>query len=265
MRIKNKIIKTLTTRLFVAFVLLGAVGWIILFGKNLPSSFTPVVYAILVIFIIASIYVYWKKPDLLHKRKVIIGLLVFIIIGVIGWITSISEITDCRPYKCGENFICAKPTDLGLKITTGECSSEFSGDVDFYCVKENDVCVKKLNNILTITLSDEEFKNIEENYIIYCRCKSREVELELNKEGLKYGEDWEGARHLALYVKTKYSESQAKEFPRAIISGWNCVANEIHDHCYWAQGKGFGKIPIVKDLANPIDINVVGFPPLWVP
>ena len=123
----------------------------------------------------------------------------------------------------------------------------------------------KSSKTSAITLSDEEFKNIEENYIIYCHCESREIELKLNEAGLKYGENWEGARYLALYVKVKYSESQAKKFPRAIVSGWNCVANEIHDYCHWAQGKGFGKIPIVKDLANPIDINVVGFPPLWIP
>ena len=140
---KNKIIKTLMTRLFVALIALSVVGWIILFGKNLPSSSIPVVYTIIAISIIASIYIYWKKTDLLHNKKVVIGLVIFIIIGAIGWITSISEITDCRPYKCGETFICARPIDLGMKITTGECTSEFSEDIDFYCVKENNTCIKK--------------------------------------------------------------------------------------------------------------------------
>ena len=140
---KNKILKTLTTRLFVALIVFGVVGWIILFGKNLPSSFTPVVYAIIGISIIASIYVLWKKPELLQNKKIIVGLVVSIIIGAIGWISSISEITGCRPYKCNEDFICAKPTELGLKITTGVCTSEFSKKVNFSCVKEKDTCIKQ--------------------------------------------------------------------------------------------------------------------------
>jgi len=139
---RNKIIKALITRLFVALTALSVVGWIILFSKNLPDSVTPVVYAIIAVSIIVSIYVLWKKPDLLHNRKVIIGMVIFIIVGAIGWLTSISEVTECRPYKCGEDFICAKPTDLGLKITMGECSSEFIENMDFYCVKENNICIK---------------------------------------------------------------------------------------------------------------------------
>jgi predicted membrane channel-forming protein YqfA (hemolysin III family) len=147
---KNKIIKTLMTRLFVALIALSVVGWIILFGKNLPSCFTPVVYTIIAIAVIASIYIYWKKTDLLHNKKVVVGLVIFIIIGAIGWITSISEITDCRPYKCGENFVCARPIDLGMKITTGECTSEFSEYIDFYCLKENNTCIKKQKTNQTI-------------------------------------------------------------------------------------------------------------------
>lgn len=139
---KNRIVKTLTTRLFVALIVLSVVGWIILSGKNLPSSFTPVVYAIIGISIIALIYVFWKKPELLRIKKIVVGLVIFIIIGAIGWISSISEITGCKPYKCNEDFICAKPTELGLKITTGECTSEFSETVNFSCVKENDACIK---------------------------------------------------------------------------------------------------------------------------
>ena len=140
---KKKIVKALTTRLFVALIALSVVGWVILFGKDLPSSATPFVYGIIILSIIASIYVFWKRTDLLRNKKVVVGLVIFIIIGAIGWITSISEITDCRPYKCGESFICAKPTDLGMKIVTGECTSEFSEDIDFYCVKENNTCIKK--------------------------------------------------------------------------------------------------------------------------
>ena len=140
---KNKIVKALTTRSFVALVVLSVVGWVILFGKDLPSSATPFVYGIIILSIIASIYVFWKKTDLLHNRRIVVGLVIFIIIGAIGWITSISEITDCRPYKCGESFICARPTDLGMKIVTGECTSEFSEDIGFYCVKENNTCIKK--------------------------------------------------------------------------------------------------------------------------
>lgn len=123
----------------------------------------------------------------------------------------------------------------------------------------------KSSEILTIPLSEVELKDIEKNYIIYYRCKDNEIELKLNKEGLKYGETWKGAKNLAFYVTTGYQKSQNKSFPRSLSSGWNCVANEIHDHCHWAQGKGFGKIPIVKNLANPIDINIIGFPPLWLP
>jgi predicted membrane channel-forming protein YqfA (hemolysin III family) len=141
--VKDKIIKTLTTRLFVALVVLSMVGWIILFGKNLPSSFTPVVYAIIGLTIVASIYVFWKKPELLQNKKIVIGLVIFIIVGAIGWISSISEIIDCKPYKCNEDFICAKPTELGLKITTGECASEFSEMINFSCAKENNACIKK--------------------------------------------------------------------------------------------------------------------------
>jgi len=139
---KNKIIKALITRLFVALTALSVVGWIILFGKNIPSSFAPIVYIIIAIAIAGAIYVLWKKSHWLRNKKVIVGMIVFIIIGAIGWLTSISEITECRPYKCGSDFICAKPTELGLKITTGECSSDFSEKVDFVCTTESNQCVK---------------------------------------------------------------------------------------------------------------------------
>ncbi|MCP4675457.1 MAG: hypothetical protein GY854_08120 [Deltaproteobacteria bacterium] len=141
----NKLFKSLTTRLFVALVAIGVVGWIILFGKNLPSSFTPVIYAIIGISIVASIYVYWKKPEILRKKIIVVGLVIFTIIGIIGWISSISEITRCRPYKCNEKLVCAKPTELGIKITTGECNSEFSEGVNFSCKKADDICIKELN------------------------------------------------------------------------------------------------------------------------
>lgn len=139
---KNKIIKALATRLFVALTALNVVGWIILFGKNIPSSFTPLVYAIIAMAIIMAIYVLWRKPYLLYNKKIVVGMVVFIIVGAIGWLTSISEIMECRPYKCGGDFICAKPTDLGMKITTGECTSDFSEKIGFSCVKE-DQCIKK--------------------------------------------------------------------------------------------------------------------------
>ena len=140
---RDKLIKTLCTRLFVALIVLSVVGWIILFGKEIPSSFTPVVYAIIGITAIASVYVFWKKPGLLQNRRIVIGLVILIIIGLIGWMSSISEITDCKLYKCNEDFICAKPTELGFRITTGECTSEFSENVNFSCVKENDTCIRK--------------------------------------------------------------------------------------------------------------------------
>jgi len=101
---KNRLFKILTTRLFVALIVLSVVGWIILFGKKLPSVFTPVVYAIIAFSVIVSIYVFWKKSELLQDKKVVIGLVIFIIVGLIGWMTSVSEITDCRPYKCGKSL-----------------------------------------------------------------------------------------------------------------------------------------------------------------
>ena len=143
MKTKKNIVKALTTRMFVALIVFGVVGWVILFGKNLPSSFTPIVYVLVVISIIISTYVLWKKPKLLQNRKVIIGLVIFTVIGAIGWLSSISEITSCRPYKCGETFTCAKPSELGLKISIGECTSEFRESVDFFCTKENNICTMK--------------------------------------------------------------------------------------------------------------------------
>ena len=139
----KKIIKILTTRLFVTSMMLGITGWICLFGKELPMSYVPGLYAILGITLVASIYVSRKKPGLLRNKKIIIGLVIFFMISAIGWISAIPEITSCEPYRCGEDFICAKPTDLGLKLVTGECTSEFSEEVDFSCIKENNICIKQ--------------------------------------------------------------------------------------------------------------------------
>jgi uncharacterized membrane protein YuzA (DUF378 family) len=143
MMTKNRILKTLTTRLFVALIVLSVVGWIILFGKNLPSRFTPVVYAIIALSAVVAIYFYWKKPYLLRNKKFVAGLVVFIVIGAVGWLTSISEITECRPYKSGDNYVCAKPYELGMRIVTGDCTSEFPETIDFYCSEEIGTCVKK--------------------------------------------------------------------------------------------------------------------------
>lgn len=146
MKTKKNMVKALTTRLFVALIAFSVVGWIILFGKNIPSSYTVVVYIIVGISVIASIYVLWKKPKLLQNKWVIMGLVVFIAIGALGWLTSISEITSCRPYKCSETFTCARPSELGLKISTGECTSEFTENLDFSCTQENNVCTMKPSN-----------------------------------------------------------------------------------------------------------------------
>ena len=124
-------------------MVLGVVGWICLFGKDLPMGYVPILYLILGITLVASIYIYRKKPELLQNKKIIICLIIFFVISAIGWISAIPEITRCEPYKCNGEFICAKPTDLGLKITTGECTSEFLEDVNFSCTKENNVCVEQ--------------------------------------------------------------------------------------------------------------------------
>lgn len=141
----KKIIKIWTTKLFVTSIVLGVTGWICLFGKDLPMSYVPILYAILGGSLVASIYVSRKKPELLRNKKIIIGLIIFFVISAIGWISAIPEITRCEPYKCGDYFTCAKPTDLGLKITTGECTPEFSEYVKFSCIKENNICVKQPN------------------------------------------------------------------------------------------------------------------------
>ena len=139
----KKIINIWAAKLFVLSITLGMVGWICLFGKDLPMDYVPILYAILSITVLASIYVRWKKPELLQNKTIMFGLVIFILIGVIGWISAIPEIIGCEPYKCGEDFICAKPIDLGLKITTGECSPEFSEEIDFSCIRENNFCIKQ--------------------------------------------------------------------------------------------------------------------------
>ena len=137
---KKKLIKMLTTRLFVALIVFSEVGWISLFGKGLANDFIPVFYAIIGISIVVSIYIFWKKSGLLKNKKVVTALVVFTIIGLIGWWTVIPELTDCRPYKCGEDFICARPVDLGMNITTGECTSDFPETVNFTCSNAGDGC-----------------------------------------------------------------------------------------------------------------------------
>ena len=138
----NKLLKVITSRLFVALIVFSVVGWIILFGNNLPSSATPVVYSVVVVSILISVYILWKHPELLRNKIVILILIIFVLVGSIGWINSISEITDCRPYKCSDDFICAKPTELGVKITTGECRSDFSENIDFSCIDDSGFCKK---------------------------------------------------------------------------------------------------------------------------
>ncbi len=140
---KKIIIKVLATRLFVTSMVLGVTGWICLFGKDLPLSYVPVLYVILGVTIVGSIYVSRKRPELLRNEKIIVCLVIFFVVSAIGWVSAISEITSCEPYRCGEDFVCAKPMDLCLKLVTGECTPEFSEEVDFSCVKEDDVCVEQ--------------------------------------------------------------------------------------------------------------------------
>lgn len=102
-----------------------------------------------------------------------------------------------------------------------------------------------------------------EKYIKEITITEKEIKLLLSEKGLKYGETENGARDLSSYITTKYQEAQRKKFPRPIASGWNSVANEIRDHCHWALGKGWGKIPQVKKRANPIDIRINDIPPFW--
>lgn len=107
--------------------------------------------------------------------------------------------------------------------------------------------------------------HIENTYIDLKNTKisNNEIKLTLTKDGLKYGETRKGAKNLAVYATTKYKQIQQKEFSRPIENSWNSVANEIYDHCRWALGKGFGKIPFVKMRANPINIRIKDKPPLW--
>ena len=138
----KNILKILASRLFIGLIVFGVVGIVLLFGKNLPSSSAPFVYLLVGVTFLVSLYVYFKKPELLKNKIVILGLVILIIVGSTGWITAIPEITDCRPYKCNGEFICAKPTDLGLKISTGECTSDFSEEIDFSCENDGESCIE---------------------------------------------------------------------------------------------------------------------------
>lgn len=102
-----------------------------------------------------------------------------------------------------------------------------------------------------------------EKYIKEITITEKEIKLLLNKEGLEYGGTKEGARNLSFYITEKYQKIQQKKFPRPVDKKWDSVSNEIRDHCRWAQGKGWGKIPQVKKRANPIDIQTTDTPPFW--
>ena len=78
----KKIINIWAAKLFVMSIILGMVGWICLFGKDLPMDYVPILYAILGITALASIYVRWKKPELLQNKTIMFGLVIFILIGV---------------------------------------------------------------------------------------------------------------------------------------------------------------------------------------
>jgi uncharacterized membrane protein YhfC len=137
----KNIFRILASRLFVALIVFGVVGIVLLFGKDLPSSAAPFVYLLVGVTFLVSLYVYLKKPELLKNKFVLLGLAILIIVGSTGWITAIPEITDCRPYKCNDEFICAKPTELGLKISTGECTSDFPEEINFSCENDGNSCI----------------------------------------------------------------------------------------------------------------------------
>jgi hypothetical protein len=86
---KEKIVKFLITRLLVIIVVLGEVGWFMLFGRYLPPLITmDVVYGIIIASAVISVFLSWKKEHLLRSKIFAIGLIIFVLVGLIGWIAS---------------------------------------------------------------------------------------------------------------------------------------------------------------------------------
>ena len=139
----KKIIRMMAARLFVALMIFSVVGWVVLFGNYLPSWFSAVIYALIGATIAISVFVLWKRSHVLRDKRVMAGLMVFVIIGAIGWLSALPEITGCRPYKCGDDFSCSRPTEIGVKITTGECTSEFSENSGIICTEESGTCTER--------------------------------------------------------------------------------------------------------------------------
>jgi len=108
-------------------------------------------------------------------------------------------------------------------------------------------------------------QNLEAKYVIVgdTWADASGIQLKLNNDGLRYGETWGGARNLAIYAAVRYYQSQGKQFPRPVTYGWNAVDAEIHDHCHWALGKGYGRIPALRARANPVNIGLNDMPPFW--
>jgi hypothetical protein len=106
-------------------------------------------------------------------------------------------------------------------------------------------------------------QGIENKYVIKCYGDPSGIYLKLNNAGLEYGNNWEGARNLATYAVVVYRRDMGNLFPRPTHYAWNAVDAEIHDHCNWALGEGWGYIPYFRYRANPVNIGVNDKPPFW--
>jgi|GEM_PF-3331642 hypothetical protein len=84
---KEKIVKFLITRLLVIIVVLGEVGWFMLFGRYLFITM-DVVYGIIIASAVISVFLSRKKEHLLHGKIFAIGLMILVLVGLIGWIAS---------------------------------------------------------------------------------------------------------------------------------------------------------------------------------
>ena len=116
-KLKSKELREFIIWFFPALCILSMWGWIMFF-RDLVSDFS-----LLLMLITAGLafLVSLKKPSLIFNRKFMFIMLVFMLIGLGGWLSYFSGSFECKLYKCGWDMFCEKPSNMWIRTVTEDC------------------------------------------------------------------------------------------------------------------------------------------------
>lgn len=107
-KIDRETLKEIIRWFFPALCILSVWGWVLLFMECI-SYFSVYIMLIAAVF---SFLITIKIPHMIFSRRFMFIMLIFMLVGISGWLSMLSGGLNCKLYKCGPDIFCEKPINM---------------------------------------------------------------------------------------------------------------------------------------------------------